>query len=146
MQHQCVSLSAKKNKKQQSTEVMKFNSRQLIQHLKIAIAALKVAWINSETDGAPWSSPCSHTMSTLDFWFESKSNLSSKICFTFTSVLRTCGHLWVRHPHGYYFFGFDFLQTRSYRLYPLIIFEYLMFILNLSHVVRIFVTFVINLS
>ena len=59
MQHQCVSLSAKKNKKQQSTEVMKFNSRQLIQHLKIAIAALniendsKVAWINSETGGAP---------------------------------------------------------------------------------------------
>ena len=40
MQHQCVSLSAKKNKKQQSTEVMKFNSRQLMQLLKIANVAL----------------------------------------------------------------------------------------------------------
>ena len=38
-----LSLSAKKNKKGQNTEVMKFNSRQLIHHLKIENAALK--WI-----------------------------------------------------------------------------------------------------
>ena len=90
------------------------------------------------------ASPFSHAMNTLDFWFESKSNLSSKICFTFTSVLRTRsrGHLWVSYPHGYYFFGFDFLQTRSYLLYPLITFECLKFILNRSHIVRSFVTFV----
>ena len=39
--HQFVSLSAKKNKKGQNTEVMKLNSRQLIYNLKIEIAALK---------------------------------------------------------------------------------------------------------
>ena len=39
--HQCVSLSAKKNKKERNTEVMKLNPRQLIQNLKIEIAALK---------------------------------------------------------------------------------------------------------
>ena len=38
-----LSLSAKKNKKGQNTEVMKFNSRQLIHYLKIENAALK--WI-----------------------------------------------------------------------------------------------------
>ena len=41
MQHQCVLLSAKKNIKGQNTEVMKFNSRQLIHRLKIEIVALK---------------------------------------------------------------------------------------------------------
>ena len=39
--HQYVSLSAKKNKKEQNTEVMKLNPRQLIQNLQIEIAALK---------------------------------------------------------------------------------------------------------
>ena len=35
MQHQCLPLSAKKNKKEQNTEVMKFNSRQFIHYLKV---------------------------------------------------------------------------------------------------------------
>ena len=38
---QCASLSAKKNKKGQNTEVMKLNSRQLIHNLKTEIVALK---------------------------------------------------------------------------------------------------------
>ena len=41
MQHQCLSLSAEKNKKGQNTEVRKFSSRQLIHYLKIENAALK---------------------------------------------------------------------------------------------------------
>ena len=48
------------------------------------------------------------------------------------------------YPHRYYFFGFGFLETRSccpYK-YPLVIFECLKFIRNLSHGVHSFVTFI----
>ena len=38
---QCVSFSAKKNRKGETSVVMEFNSRQLIHYLKIEIASLK---------------------------------------------------------------------------------------------------------
>ena len=58
MQHQCVSFSAKKNKKRTKHRGDEINPKQLIQYLKIETAALsennsKVAGISSETDGAP---------------------------------------------------------------------------------------------
>lgn len=61
---QCCKL----NKKEQNTEVMKFNSRQLIYYLKKEIAALKrkllrVAWFNSESKHTERHSYC-----TFVFW------------------------------------------------------------------------------
>ena len=132
----------KKSRKGQNTEVIKFNSRQLIHCLKIENAALKwTTWVNSKTDGSPRSWPCSHAMSTLDHWFETQ--VLRYVSVSFLYWTRSHDHLRECYRHGYYFFGFTFLETRSCRLQdPLMIFECLRFIRNLSHGVRSLVTFI----
>ena len=99
--HQCVSLRAKKNRKRQNTEVMKFKSEN--RRLATILAVLP-------RDEHSWS-------------------LVRNSDPIFLSVLylhwaRSRGHLREYYQHRYYFFGFGFLATsRSCRpKYPLMIF------------------------
>ena len=86
----------------------------------IEVHYLKVARVYSETDGLRRSQPCSHAMSSLrvDHWFETQVQFFSYdiVLVLFLHLTRSHGHLRECYWHGYYFFGFRFLETRSCHL------------------------------